>query len=74
MAATPLIHPTALVDPAAELDSSVRVGAYSLIGPHVKIGADTTVGPHAVIEGHTTIGQGNHIFQFTSLGAPGKMP
>ncbi len=67
--ATPLIHPTALVDPAAELDSSVRVGAYSLIGPHVKIGAGTTIGPHAVIEGHTTIGQDNRIFQFTSLGA-----
>ena len=67
--ATPLIHPTALVDPAAELDSSVRVGAYSVIGPHVRIGAGTTIGPHAVIEGHTTIGQDNHIFQFTSLGA-----
>ena len=67
--ATPLIHPTALVDPAAELDSSVQVGAYSVIGPHVKIGAGTVVGPHAVIEGHTTIGQGNQIFQFTSLGA-----
>lgn len=64
-----LIHPTALIDPAAELDSTVTVGPYSVIGPHVKIGAGTTVGPHAVIEGHTTIGRDNHIFQFTSLGA-----
>ncbi|NCN98478.1 MAG: acyl-[acyl-carrier-protein]--UDP-N-acetylglucosamine O-acyltransferase, partial [Rhodoferax sp.] len=38
------IHATALVDPAAELDSSVTVGPYSIIGPHVKIGAGTTVG------------------------------
>ena len=63
------IHATALVDPAAELDSSVTVGPYSIIGPHVKIGAGTTVGPHVVIEGHTTIGRDNRIFQFSSLGA-----
>lgn len=63
------IHPTAIVDPKAELDSSVQVGAYTLIGPHVRIGAGTTVGPHCVIEGHTTIGLDNRIFQFNSLGA-----
>lgn len=64
-----LIHPTALIDPAAELDSSVTVGPYTVIGPHVRIGAGTTVGPHCVIEGHTTIGSDNRIFQFSSLGA-----
>lgn len=63
------IHPTAIVDPSAELDSTVTVGPYSIIGPHVRIGAGTTVGPHCVIEGHTTIGRDNHIFQFNSLGA-----
>lgn len=63
------IHATALVDPAAELDSSVTVGPYTVIGPHVKIGAGTTVGPHCVLEGHTTIGRDNRIFQFASLGA-----
>jgi UDP-N-acetylglucosamine acyltransferase len=63
------IHATAIVDRAAELDSSVTVGPYSVIGPHVKIAAGTTVGPHVVIEGHTTIGRDNRIFQFASLGA-----
>ena len=63
------IHATAIVDPAAELDGSVTVGAYTLIGPHVRIGAGTTVGPHCVLEGHTTIGCDNRIFQFNSLGA-----
>ncbi len=63
------IHPTALIAPAAQLDSSVSVGPYSVIGPHVKIAAGTTVGPHCVIEGHTTIGADNRIFQFASLGA-----
>lgn len=63
------IHPTAIVDPQAELDASVTVGPYTLVGPHVRIGAGTTVAGHAVIEGHTTIGRDNRIFQFTSLGA-----
>ena len=63
------IHATALVDPGAELDSSVTVGPYTVIGPHVRIGAGTTIGPHCVLEGHTTIGRDNRIFQFNSLGA-----
>jgi UDP-N-acetylglucosamine acyltransferase len=63
------IHATALVDPGAELDSSVTVGPYALIGPHVKVGAGTTIGPHCVIDGRTTIGRDNRIFQFNSIGA-----
>ena len=63
------IHPTALVDSGAELDDSVAIGAYSVVGPHVRMGAGTTVGPHCVIEGHTTLGRDNRIFQFASIGA-----
>ncbi len=62
------IHPTAIVDPRAQVDGSVSIGPYSVIGPDVKIGARTTVGAHAVIEGRTTIGQDNRIFHFVSLG------
>jgi UDP-N-acetylglucosamine acyltransferase len=65
----PLIHPTAIVDPKAQLDSSVQVGPYSIIGAHVSIGAGTVVGPHVVIDGHTTIGRDNKFFQFSSIGA-----
>ena len=63
------IHSTAIVDPQAQLDSSVEVGPFSVIGPHVRIGAGTRIGAHVVIEGHTTIGCDNQIFQFNSLGA-----
>ena len=62
------IHPTAIVDSRAELDSLVEVGPYSIIGPHVRIGARTKVGPHVVIDGHTTIGCDNTFFQFSSIG------
>ena len=64
-----LIHPTALVDPKAQLHSSVSVGPYTVIGPYVEVGEGTTIAAHCVIEGHTTIGRDNRIFQFNSLGA-----
>ena len=62
------IHPTAIIDPKAELDSSVTVGAYSVIGANVKVDADTTIASHVVLQGPTTIGKNNQIFQFSSLG------
>ncbi len=63
------IHTTALVDPRAELDLDVEVGPYSIIGPKVKIGKGTRIKSHVVVEGNTTIGEGNHIFQFTTIGS-----
>ena len=63
------IHPTAIVEPGAELDASVSIGAYSVVRADVRVGAGTRIGPHCVIEGRTTIGRDNRIFQFCSLGA-----
>ncbi|MEN9845728.1 MAG: acyl-[acyl-carrier-protein]--UDP-N-acetylglucosamine O-acyltransferase [Pseudomonadota bacterium] len=64
-----LIHPTAIIDPAARIGEGTKVGPYSIIGPNVVLGRDNNVGPHVVIEGHTTIGDGNSFFQFASVGA-----
>ena len=63
-----MIHPTALIDPKAELADDVKVGAFSIVDAKVRIDAGTVIGPHAVITGRTTIGKNNHIFQFTSIG------
>src|SRR5450830_649207 len=49
------IHPTAVIESGAQLDSTVEVGAYSVIGANVRIDAGTKIGPHVVIEGHTTL-------------------
>ena len=68
MAAVSLIHPTAIVDPAAELDSTVAVGPYAVIGPQVRIGARSSVGAHCVIDGITRIGTDNQIFPHAALG------
>jgi UDP-N-acetylglucosamine acyltransferase len=63
-----MIHPTALIDPKAELADDVKVGAFSIVDAKVRIDSGTKIGPHAVITGRTTIGRDNHIFQFTSIG------
>jgi len=63
-----LIHPTAIVDAKAELDSGVRIGPYCLIGPDVTIGENTELLSHAVVTGHTTLGAGNRVFPFSSIG------
>ena len=62
------IHPTAIIDATAELDSSVEVGPFSIIGANVKIDAGTRVAGHVMINGPTNIGKNNHIFQYSSLG------
>jgi len=63
-----MIHPTALIDPKAELADDVEIGAFSIVEAKVRIDSGTRVGPHAVLTGRTTIGKNNHIFQFTSIG------
>ncbi len=63
------IHPTAIVEPGAQLGDGVHIGPWSIVRKNVCIGAGTTIGPHCVIEGRTTLGRDNRIFQFCSLGA-----
>jgi UDP-N-acetylglucosamine acyltransferase len=62
------IHPTALVDPKADLAADVEIGAYSIVGPQVTIGPGTTIGPHVVLAGRTALGARNRVFQFASIG------
>ena len=62
------IHPTAIVSPEAELDSSVSVGPYAIIGPGVHVGAGTTIGSHALLKGPAAIGRDNRIFGFAVIG------
>ncbi len=62
------IHPTAIVDPRANLADDVEVGPYSIIGPDTEVGSGTRIGPHVVIGAHTRIGARNTFFQFSSIG------
>ena len=53
----PKIHPTAIIDPKAELADDVEVGAFAVIRGEVKIGAGTIVYDRTHIQGITIIGQ-----------------
>lgn len=65
---TDIVHPTALIDPKAQLHATVSVGPYSVIGPDVTIGEGTDIGPHCVVDGRTTIGKNNRLYRFCSIG------
>lgn len=64
----PLIHPTAIIDPSAELAGNVEVGAYTIIGPKVKIDSGNKIASHVVINGPSQIGKDNIFYQFGSIG------
>lgn len=62
------VHGSASVDPKAQLGSGVRVGAFSVVGPHVTLEDGVVVHPHAVIDGHTRIGAGAQVFPGAVVG------
>lgn len=62
------IHPTAIVDPNAEIGSGVKIGPYSVVGPDVKLGDGVELLSHVVVSGHTSIGPETRIFPFSSIG------
>ena len=63
-----MIHPTAIIDPKAEIGEGVEIGPYSVIEQGVSIGEGTKIGPHVVIREGTQIGKRCQIFQFSSIG------
>ena len=63
-----MIHPTAIINSKANLDSSVKVGPYSIIDGDVSIGAGSVIGNHVTITGNTTIGKNNNIYHYSSIG------
>lgn len=62
------IHPTAIVDPDAEIGAGCQIGPYCLIGGQVRLGAGVELKSHVVIEGDTTIGAETVVWPFASLG------
>ncbi|WP_158970772.1 acyl-ACP--UDP-N-acetylglucosamine O-acyltransferase [Paraglaciecola sp. L3A3] len=63
-----MIHSTAIIHDSALIGKNVSIGPYSVIGADVSIGDNSVIEPHVVIKGKTTIGQGNHFYQFCSIG------
>ena len=63
-----MIHPTAIINSKANLDSSVKVGPYSIIDGDVSIGAGSVIGNHVTITGNTTIGKNHNVYHYSSIG------
>lgn len=62
------IHPTAIVDPSAQIGSNVEVGAYAVIGEGVVLGARTRVGSGAHVQGPSVLGEDNRVFPHACVG------
>ena len=63
-----VIHPTAIIHPRAQLDSSVQVGPYAVIDERVEIGSNSVIGPYVYLTGTTRIGAGNQFFAGCAIG------
>ncbi|MFV0385688.1 acyl-ACP--UDP-N-acetylglucosamine O-acyltransferase [Paracoccus sp. (in: a-proteobacteria)] len=62
------IHPTALIEPGAEIGQGVSIGPFCVVGPRVRLGEGVVLKSHVVLSGETTIGEGTVIFPFASIG------
>ena len=56
----PGIHPTAVIDPTAEIGAGAHIGAYVVIGPRVRLGDAATLLPHVVL--YPGVQAGSHFF------------
>jgi UDP-N-acetylglucosamine acyltransferase len=62
------VHPTAIVEPGAELAEDVVVGPFCLIGKHARLERGCRLESHAVVLGRTRLGPDCQIFPFAVLG------
>jgi len=63
-----LVHPTAVVDPRAQLAQGVEIGPYSVVGEHVALAAGVVIGSHVTLMGRTSIGPRTRISPFAVIG------
>jgi UDP-N-acetylglucosamine acyltransferase len=64
----PQIHPTAVVDPRAEIAESVEIGPYSVVNANVVLEEKVKIGPHVVVDGNTKVCSGTEIWPGAVIG------
>jgi UDP-N-acetylglucosamine acyltransferase len=62
------VHPTAVIDPEAEIGVDVTIGPYCVIGPAVVLGERCWLQNHVTLCGPTKIGAGNRFYAYCSIG------
>lgn len=63
-----MIHPSAIIDSSAEIDTNVTIGPFAIVKPNVCIASGTTIGPYTTVEEYVTIGPDCQIFQYAAIG------
>ena len=64
----PEVHPTAVVEPGAELASDVRVGPYCVVSAGTVVGRGTILENHVTTMGRVVIGERNRIYPNCVIG------
>ncbi len=64
------IHPTAVIDPQAQVHPDVRIGPQCVVQGPVEIGAGSVLYAQATVMGRTILGTGNVVFPGAVIGAP----
>ena len=67
-AATPGVHPSAVVEPGAHIHPSACVGALAYVGSGARIGAGAVVGTHGHIGAGAVVGDGTRLAPRVTLG------
>jgi UDP-N-acetylglucosamine acyltransferase len=62
------VHPTAIIDPEAEIGVDVTIGPYCVIGPAVVLGEGCWLQNHVTLCGPTKIGARNRFYAYCSIG------
>lgn len=62
------VHPSAVVDPRAELDADVEIGPFCVVHAGVRIASGTRLLSHVVVAGDTSIGKDNVVHPFSVIG------
>ena len=62
------IHPTAIVEPGAQLADTVVIGPYCHVGAEVELASGVVLHTHVVVAGRTSVGADTRIFPFASIG------
>ncbi|MCC5987967.1 MAG: UDP-3-O-(3-hydroxymyristoyl)glucosamine N-acyltransferase [Pararhodobacter sp.] len=65
----PGIHPSALIDPAAEIGEGAAIGPFAVIGAGARIGAQARIGAHCVIGAGARIGAAPLLMPGVFIGA-----
>jgi UDP-N-acetylglucosamine acyltransferase len=51
-----MIHPTAILEPGAQLGTGIQIGPYAYVAATARLGDGCILAPHAVVREHTTLG------------------